>query len=390
MKYHQSILARLYMGAIIASLICFCGCEPQGTTGVTDSPGGGKTKANDADAGAPTKKPDGPAPPGMVWIPGGQFDMGGDDPAALADEQPVHPVCVSGFWMDETEVTNAQFRKFVEATGYSTVAEKGLDRQAFMSRLRDGQPPPRDEELVPGSLVFRPPPGITVAQHNQWWQFDPNANWKKPDGVGSDIKDKEDHPVLHVSWVDALAYCKWAGKRLPTEAEWEFAARGGLDHQPYVWGKEKNPDGKQMANIWQGNFPHENKKTDGYIYSAPVKSYPPNGYGLYDMAGNVWEWTTDFYHPEYYRAEKDSGVSVNPLGPASGFDPRYARNPRMRPDAPQYVMRGGSFLSADSYSTGYKPSRRMKAAPQETLTDLGFRCVMTQKMWEEKQAAAAK
>jgi sulfatase modifying factor 1 len=384
---------------LIAALMCLSACEPAPDTGTTDggtdSSSGGTTSggATGGDSGTGDitglTKPDGPSPPGMVWVPGGEFAMGGDDDKARPDEQPLHQVKVSGFWMDATEITNAQFRKFVEATKYVTVSEKGLDRQAYTSRLREGQPPPKDAELVPGSLVFRPPPTITVQQHNRWWQFDPAANWQMPLGKGTDIKGKDDHPVLHISWVDAMAYCKWAGKSLPTEAQWERAARGGKDNMPYTWGKEKYPKGKHMANIWQGNFPQENLKVDGHVHSAPVKSYPPNDFGLYDMAGNVWEWTSDFYHHEFYQVQKAAGVSVNPLGPATGFDPRYVRNPRLRPDAPQYVMRGGSFLSADSYSTDYKPSRRMKAAPQETLMDLGFRCVMSSKMWQEIQGKSS-
>ncbi len=384
-------LALFFIFVIGGALLLLSACEPSQPTGSTDggsgsssssATGGGADPAPGDTTPGDDKQPDGPAPPGMVWVPGGEFAMGGDDDKARADEKPIHQVRVSGFWMDVTEVTNAQFRKFGEETQYVTISEKGLDRQASTSRLRPGVPPPSDQDLAPGSLVFRPPPGVTVRNHNQWWQFDPGANWQKPTGKGSDIKGKDDHPALHISWVDAHAYCNWAGKRLPTEAEWERAARGGKDQLPYIWGKEKYPKGKHMANIWQGNFPQENLEVDGYVHSAPVKSFPPNDFGLYDMAGNVWEWTSDFYHPDFYQVQKVMGVTVNPLGPAAGFDPRYVQNRRLRPDAPQYVMRGGSFLSADSYSTGYRPSRRMKAAPQETLMDLGFRCVMTRQKWE--------
>jgi formylglycine-generating enzyme required for sulfatase activity len=296
-----------------------------------------------------------PAPDGMVWIPGGTFLMGNEHGAP--DERPVHEVTVSGFWMDRTEVTNAQFRRFVEATGYVTIAER-------TPRAADFPGAPADK-LVPGSLVFREPPGpVAREEWWTWWEYLAGACWRHPEGPGSDLAGRDDHPVVHVCWDDAVAYAQWAGKRLPTEAEWEWAARGGLAQKAYVWGDEQVPEGKWRANIWQGRFPRENTKDDGFVRAAPVGSFPPNGFGLLDMSGNVWEWCADWYRPDTYA----TSPARDPRGPESSFDPQ-------EPDIAKRVNRGGSFLCSDSYCIGYRPSARMKSSPDTGLCHTGFRCV---------------
>jgi formylglycine-generating enzyme required for sulfatase activity len=310
----------------------------------------------------------------MVWIPGGEFTMGTDSDLGWTDEKPAHRVRVDGFWMDETDVTNAQFRQFVDATGYLTTAEKPPDAGEILRQLRPGTPPPRKENLVPGSLVFVPTNGPVSLDgpdaHRQWWKWTPGANWRHPEGPGSNINGRGDHPVIQVSWDDAVAYAKWAGKRLPTEAEWEFAARGGLDNKPYVWGDDKPTDTNIHANIWQGTFPYENTAKDGYERTSPVKAFPSNGYGLYDMSGNVWQWCSDWYERDLYRQRAGQGVIVNPTGP------ERSRNPA-RPFTPQRAQRGGSFLCNESYCSRYRPSARHGCSPDTGMSHLGFRCVMT-------------
>ena len=294
----------------------------------------------------------------MVWIPGGKFTMGAND--GQTDEKPLHDVRVDGFWMDKTEVTNEQFAKFVEETHYVTVAERQPDPKQF-----PGVPP---EQLKPGSITFTPPAHVeTLDDHMQWWSYIPGASWRHPEGPQSNIDGREKHPVVHVCWDDAMAYAKWAGKRLPTEAEWEYAARGGLDHNAFVWGREKVPGGRWMANIWQGTFPNENTGEDGFKGTAPVASFPPNGYGLYDMAGNVWEWCADWYLPDYYA----KSPRKNPPGPDTSFDPN-------EPGVMKRVTRGGSFMCSDMYCKGYRPSARMKTSPDTGLANTGFRCAKTE------------
>ncbi len=308
-----------------------------------------------------------PAPSGMVWIPGGEFTMGTDGESSLADEKPSHRVRVDAYWMDETEVTNEQFREFVDATGYVTVAEKAPDLAEIMRQVRPGTAPPPPESLVPGSLVFVPTPGpVSLNDATQWWRWTPGASWKHPEGPGSTIDGKDNHPVVHVSWDDAAAYAKWAEKRLPTEAEWEFAARGGLDGKPYVWGDEPPSKEEPRANIWQGDFPYRNFARDGFERAAPVKSFAPNGYGLYDMAGNVWEWCADRYRADLYRTR--TGVTSNPRGPTEAYDPR-------NPLADSRVQKGGSFLCSDSYCTRYRPGARHGCSPDTSMSHVGFRCV---------------
>ncbi len=309
------------------------------------------------------------APAGMVWIPGGEFTMGSDDPDALPAEHPAHRVRVDGFWMDETDVTNAQFRRFVEATGYVTTAEKAPTEEEILQYAGPDRFA-KKEELVPGSMVFAPPDHpVDLGDWRQWWKWTPGADWRHPEGPGSSLSGKEDHPVVHVSWFDAAAYAKWAGKRLPTEAEWEFAARGGLDGKKYVWGDEPFSEEHPQCNNFQGHFPDRNTGKDGYQRTSPVKAFPPNGYGLYDMAGNVWQWCADWYLPDAYARTAGRGVLVNPKGPEHSFDPR------LRP--PERVHRGGSFLCCVGYCFNYRPSARTGCTPDTGMSHVGFRCVLT-------------
>jgi len=308
----------------------------------------------------------------MVWIEGGEFLMGGVGALARPDELARHRVRVSGFWIDATEVTNAQFAKFVEATGYKTVAERPIDWEELRKQVPAGTPKPPDEVLQPGSLAFTPPKDpVRLDDATAWWSWTLGANWRHPEGPASTIAGREDHPVVHIAFEDAEAYARWAGKRLPTEAEWEFAARGGLEGKANIWGDE--PVDATRCNIWTGHFPDVNTKADGFDRTAPVKRYAPNGYGLYDMAGNVWEWCSDRYREDTLRARAaalgPNGVATDPKGPAKSQDPRH-------PDAPETrVMRGGSYLCSDSYCASYRPSARMSTPPDTGLAHLGFRCV---------------
>ncbi len=305
---------------------------------------------------------------GMVLIQGGVFEMGGDNEQASPDEFPKHTVEVTPFYMDVTEVTNAQFSKFVEATGYITTAEKKPDWEELKKTVPPGTPKPPDSLLVAASLVFKPTGGpVNLNDYSQWWSWVKGASWKHPEGLGSSIEGKDEYPVVHVSWDDAMAYCQWAGKRLPSEAEWEFAARGGLVNNIYPWGNEHINAGKPKANSWEGKFPYFNEKKDGFIELAPVKSFPPNGYGLYDMAGNVWEWCSDWYDYNYYK-QLGGKRTVNPHGPEKSFDPQD-------PYTPKKSLRGGSFLCNDAYCSGYRVARRMKSSPDTGLEHTGFRCV---------------
>ncbi|HTI50780.1 MAG TPA: formylglycine-generating enzyme family protein, partial [Planctomycetaceae bacterium] len=281
----------------------------------------------------------------MAWVPPGEFLMGTDGDLGWEDERPAHPVRVGGFWIDTTEVTNAQFREFVDATGFVTTAEKPPDVAEILAQVPPGTPAPPKEALVPGSLVFSPPAHpVSLEDYSQWWRWTPGADWRHPDGPESNLDGRDAHPVVQVSWDDAMAYAKWAGKRLPTEAEWEFAARGGLPNKPYVWGDEPPSETAIFANLWQGEFPHRNTAADGFARTAPVKSFPSNGYGLYDMAGNVWEWCSDWYQRDLYRTRPTDHPTVNPAGPDQSFDPA-----RSHPVAPQRSQRGGSFLCNDAY-----------------------------------------
>jgi len=315
------------------------------------------------------KKPPGPAPEGMVWVPGGEFSMGADgsvngtsmcSPNTVADTRPIHRVFVDGFWMDATEVTNAQFAKFVDATGYVTIAEIAPTKEQFPTA------PP--ENLVAGSVVFMPAKGpVPLSNHLRWWTYVPGASWRHPEGPGTSIEGRENFPVVHIAYADAIAYAKWAGKRLPTEAEWEFADRGGLVGKLFPWGDEFRPEGKFLANTYQGPFPVKDSGEDGFVGPAPVKSFPPNPYGLYDMSGNVWEWASDWYRADTY-ASRAAGVTKNPNGPESSFDPS-------EPGVAKRVQRGGSFLCTDQYCTRYMAGTRGKGEPDTGTNHAGFRCV---------------
>ena len=278
--------------------------------------------------------PPGPAPDGMVWIPGGEFSMGSDgkcdgkfscSPATVADALPIHRVYVDGFWMDATDVTNAEFEKFVKATGYVTIAERTPTKEEFPTA------PP--ESLVAGSIVFTPTSGpVPLTNHYRWWRYQHGANWRHPEGPQSDIKGRENYPVVQIAYPDAVAYAKWAGKRLPTEAEWEYAARGGLSGKLYPWGDEFKPGGEFMANTYQGQFPVKDTGEDGFAGIAPVKSFPPNGYGLYDMAGNVWQWCSDWYRPDYFQKLAERGQRrAKPAGPGKALRSRRAVREKARP-----------------------------------------------------------
>jgi sulfatase modifying factor 1 len=331
-------------------------------------------RAGSAETFLPTvenkSKPSEPAPEGMVWIRGGEFSMGADDsgeslcglPGVTRDSQPIHRVYVDGFWMDATEVTNEQFERFVKATGYRTIAEIAPTKQEFPTA------PP--ENLVAGSTVFTPTPGpVLLNNHFQWWRYQKGANWRHPEGPDSDIKGREKYPIVHIACPDAEAYATWAGKRLPTEAEWEFAARGGKAGELYAWGNELKPKGNWMANIYQGQFPIKDTGEDGFAGLAPVKSFTPNGYGLYDVAGNVWEWCSDWYRSDYYAQLKaDGGVPRNPRGPETPYDPA-------EPTEKKRVHRGGSFLCSDQYCSRYMVGTRGKGEVTTGSNHLGFRCV---------------
>lgn len=348
---------------------------------------------------------DSPSPEGMVLIPGGRFEMGGDPGLMGGGSQshgtsyPIHEVSVDAFWMDVTEVTNAQFAEFVEATGYVTLAERPLPKayieqmtaaaefqiqqleavlpqlsgreheaaQATIGRLKDAA----NFGATAGAIVFSLPQGEIYGEYDytQWWRVVPEASWRKPEGPGSTWIGREDHPVVNLSPEDARAYAKWAGKRLPTEAEWERAARGGMARKPYVWGTEFAPEGEDvwMANIWQGVWPYENTGADGFMSTAPVKRFPPNGYGLYDISGNVWEIVADRFFSETYKM-RSAKVVQNPDGPSAGFLQRMGQR------VPIFVTRGGSFLCSDSWCRGYQPGSRQSLENDSPASHTGFRC----------------
>jgi formylglycine-generating enzyme required for sulfatase activity len=318
-------------------------------------------------------------PEGMVWIPGGIFKLGAvaHDKIAMAHEKPSHEVTVNGFFMDVAEVTNAQFKKFVDATGYITVAEREIDWEVLKEQLPAGTPKPHDSIMQPGSLTFRK---LNTSLPNlydfsQWWQWTIGANWKNPKGPGSTIVRKKNHPVVHIAFEDAVAYCEWAGRRLPTEAEWERAARGSKNSS-FWWGDDAEMVSK-MANSWEGEFPLRNTKTDGYEGTAPVKSYPANENGLFDIAGNVWEWTSDWYNTHYYSEVVNSGqVPFNPTGSAKPYN-------QQDPYAKEKVIKGGSFLCNASYCASYRISARMATSLDSSLEHLGFRTVATIEMLAE-------
>ncbi|MGB7393977.1 MAG: formylglycine-generating enzyme family protein [Pricia sp.] len=323
-------------------------------------------------------------PEGMVWIPGAIIEQGAvaQDQMAMEHEKPVHTVAVDGFFMDVTEVTNSEFKKFVDQTGYQTVAEREIDWEEMKKQLPQGTPKPPDSIMQPGSLTFKKAENSVpnLYDFSQWWAWTIGANWKQPDGPGSSLVGRENEPVVHVAYEDALAYCEWAGRRLPTEAEWERAAQGNLPtpkegcRSVYYWGNDASELSKK-ANTWEGEFPVTNTKTDGFAERAPVKSYPPNSLGLYDMAGNVWEWTGDWYNTDYYKTAAQKGILKNPEGAET---PLNARDPY----AKEKVMKGGSFLCNASYCASYRISARMATSLDSSLEHLGFRTVATPEMIE--------
>jgi formylglycine-generating enzyme len=306
---------------------------------------------------------------GMVWIPGGEFVMGSAEQCNTNDAQPFHKVQVDGFWIDETEVTNDQFTEFVNATGYKTVAERPVDWEEMKKIVPPRTPKPADELLQPGSLVFTPPNhAVPLNDFSQWWSWVTGANWKHPEGPQSTIEGQGKFPVVHIAFEDAEAYARWAGKRLPTEAEFEFAARGGSNEKEYAWGDDLNPQGKFMANYFQGVFPNLNTHEDGFEGAAPVKSFAPNPYGVYDLIGNVWELCSDWYTVDNFEAASYPSLVKNPAGPSKPFDPRD-------PLALKHVSKGGSFLCSANYCSNYKPSGRQGSASDTGMNHTGFRCV---------------
>ncbi|MFT0531429.1 formylglycine-generating enzyme family protein [Castellaniella hirudinis] len=321
-------------------------------------------------------------PKAMAWVPPGVFQMGSDSKLAQRNEKPAHPVRVHGFWMDLTHVTNDQFAAFVQATGYVTTAESKPDWETVRVQLPPGVPRPPDSVLVPGAMVFVGTAApVDLSDYSQWWRYVPGADWRHPQGPGSTIEGKGDHPVVQVSYADAQAYARWVGKRLPTEAEWEYAARGGLEQATYVWGDELNPDGQVMANYWDTNqpsFPVVKPEAGGAAGTLPVTSFPANGYGLYDMTGNAWQWVADWYDARYFaqQAQAAGGQPIeNPRGPDQSYDPS---DPSVPATAPKRVIRGGSFLCNENYCLSYRPSARQAADPYSPMSHVGFRLVSDQ------------
>ena len=336
----------------------FCSCTPSKNENTTEN--NSSTSQPTGQAGLPTGQA------GMVWIPGGEFMMGDNEEQPASNAQQLHSVKVDGFWMDETEVTNAQFKSFVEAIGYKTVAQRPLDWEELKKQVPPGTPKPGDDVLQPGSMIFTPPSSpVTLNDYSQWWRWVVGANWQHPEGPQSSIEGKDKYPVVHIAYEDAEAYAKWVGKRLPTEAEYEFAARGGLNGKTFAWGDELNPQGKHLANYFQGAFPTNDTAEDGFKGASPVKSFPPNGYGLYDIIGNVWELCSDWYSVD---VSMNNTMLSNPKGPTSTRDPDD-------PYAIKRVSKGGSFVCSIQYCSNYKPSGRQGSAFDSGMNHTGFRCV---------------
>jgi formylglycine-generating enzyme required for sulfatase activity len=315
----------------------------------------------------------------MVLVPGGEFTMGSDADFAFPNEKPAHRVSVAPFFLDVRPVTNADFAKFVEATGYQTVAERPVEWEELKKQVPAGTPKPPDEILQPGSLVFHPTTGpVDLRDMSQWWEWTPGASWKHPEGPGSSIAGRENHPVVQVAWEDARAFAKWAGKRLPTEAEWEFAARGGFEGRRYGWGDEENPDGKFLVNRWTGDFPYRNDSEDGFAGSSPVGAFPANGYGLFDMGGNVWNWCSDLYRADTFASRAgDQKSCCDPKGPLTTSGEKPMSGDPSSPSVPgveRRVMKGGSFLCHPSYCESYRPSARRGTPPDTGSSHAGFRC----------------
>ncbi|PTM08544.1 MAG: formylglycine-generating enzyme family protein [Bacteroidetes bacterium] len=300
----------------------------------------------------------------MVWIASNTFNMGTNDQRAYDPEMPSHKVKVKGFWMDKTEVTNLQFKAFTEATNYKTVAEREIIWEDFKQQLPEGTAKPADSLLVPGSIVFiQPEQPVNPTNPSLWFSWVTGANWQHPEGPQSNLSGRWDHPVVHIAYEDALAYATWNGKRLPTEAEWELAAQSNIMDNPW-----ENRGNSTLANTFQGIFPYKNALTDGFLITAPVKSFPPNQLGLYDMIGNVWEWTSDWYHTSYYKSLDAKQVTDNPIGAKSFYDPN-------EPYTPKRVIKGGSFLCSNAYCSNYRVSARTGSAIDTGTSNVGFRCV---------------
>ncbi|WP_149276218.1 formylglycine-generating enzyme family protein [Pareuzebyella sediminis] len=364
----------------------FVGCKEDkniANTKTVTSPSIDQSESRQGDTTVIKERPkDIEVPKGMVWVPGAVFDQGAvaQDKMAMNHEKPAHKVAVDGFFMDITEVTNAQFKKFVEETGYKTVAEREIDWEEMKKQLPEGTPRPPDSIMQPGSLTFKKTKTSVpnLYDFSQWWNWTIGANWRHPNGPGSSIKGMDDFPVVHIAYEDALAYCEWAGRRLPTEAEWERAARGNQTRTIYFWGDDESPLSK-MANTWEGEFPVTNNKADGFERRAPVRSFAPNDFGLFDMAGNVWEWTSDWYNTTYYNdLFSQNTIIKNPNGAESPFNERdpYAR---------EKVMKGGSFLCNASYCASYRVSSRMATSLDSSLEHLGFRTVATPDMLRNRK-----
>lgn len=370
--------------AFLSVFVLFIGCKADKKTETKSeetSQTAKKQEVSAQDTTVITEKPEGVKPPnGMVWIPGAIIEQGAvpQDKMAMEHEKPAHKVAIDGFFMDITEVTNAEFKAFVDDTKYTTVAEREIDWEEMKKQLPEGTPKPHDSIMQPGSLTFKKTKTTVpnLYDFSQWWQWTIGANWKHPDGPKSSLIRKDDEPVVHIAYEDALAYCEWAGRRLPTEAEWERAAQGDHTESVYLWGDDVSELSKK-ANTWEGEFPVTNTKADGFDQRASVKSYPPNDFGLYDMAGNVWEWTSDWYNSGYYDevAERNTIVK-NPRGAEAPYNARD-------PYAKEKVMKGGSFLCNASYCASYRISARMATSLDSSLEHLGFRTVATIDMVRE-------
>jgi len=317
-------------------------------------------------------------PPGMVKIPGGEFTMGSDAPYAFANEKPAHRVSVTPFFLDIHPVTNAEFAKFVDVTGYKTVAERAVDWEEIKKQVPSGTPKPSEEVLQAGSLVFKSTNGpVDLRDISNWWRWTPGANWRHPEGPGSSINGRENHPVVHIAWEDAVAFSTWVGKRLPTEAEWEFAARGGLDGARYACGDSEKKDGQFMLNRWTGKFPYHNDLKDGFCGTSPVGAFPGNGYGLFDMGGNVWNWCSDIYSGDAFKERAKEGcLFTDPKGPLESRTIPGDPSERSVPGTLQRVIKGGSFLCHPDYCESYRLSARRGSPPDTATSHTGFRCAM--------------
>ncbi len=311
-------------------------------------------------------------PDAMVWLPGGKFIMGSD--RHYPEEAPAQLESVGGFWIDRYPVTNSQFQAFVAATGHWTLAERPADASAY--------PGAEAAMLAPASIVFTPPSHpVDLSDPYRWWSYVPGADWQHPGGPCTSLRERLDHPVTHVAWPDALAYANWAGKQMPTEAEWEYAARGGLTGAEFAWGDEISPGGRYLANTWQGEFPYQNLQLDGYAGTSPVGAFPANGYGLHDMIGNVWEWTSDWYADRHFAATNTPsccGALAPRVDPVGGNGAESIEGAQLHLGIPRKVMKGGSHLCAPNYCRRYRPAARMPQPIDTSTCHLGFRCVVRQ------------